>query len=135
MGYDRVRMSGLVFALFALALVSTMGMLWYRRIQAVAIPERRLPWVVTASAGLGLALLALVNGPGVVGGLAAGLSGLVAALFLLTSAIGPQKGGSGVLRVGEPLPDFTAPDDSGEPFALSSLSGRPVLLKFFRGHW
>ena len=23
----------------------------------------------------------------------------------------------------------------GEPFALSSLAGKPLLLKFFRGHW
>jgi cytochrome oxidase Cu insertion factor (SCO1/SenC/PrrC family) len=39
------------------------------------------------------------------------------------------------VRIGAPILDFTAPDENGQPFALSSLRGRPFLLKFFRGHW
>jgi peroxiredoxin len=30
---------------------------------------------------------------------------------------------------------FSAPDADGREFDLSSLAGRPFLLKFFRGHW
>ena len=32
---------------------------------------------------------------------------------------------------GQPAPDFTAPIESGEPLALSSLRGRPVVLFFY----
>jgi peroxiredoxin len=39
------------------------------------------------------------------------------------------------VALGQPIPEFTAPDAEGQPFALSSLHGRPYLLKFFRGHW
>jgi peroxiredoxin len=33
------------------------------------------------------------------------------------------------------LRDFTALDEHGREFALASTAGRPLLLKFFRGHW
>lgn len=39
------------------------------------------------------------------------------------------------VAVGDPFTDFTAPDADGHPFTLSSLTGQPILLKFFRGHW
>jgi peroxiredoxin len=39
------------------------------------------------------------------------------------------------VAVGAPILDFTAPDEHGRPFRLSSLAGRPILLKLFRGHW
>jgi hypothetical protein len=41
-----------------------------------------------------------------------------------------------VLRVGEPLPDFTLPDASGRPVALADYRGKkPVVLIFYRGYW
>lgn len=38
---------------------------------------------------------------------------------------------SGVLGIGDPAPDFTAPATSGKMFQLSSLRGQPVVLFFF----
>jgi peroxiredoxin Q/BCP len=35
------------------------------------------------------------------------------------------------LNVGDPAPDFTVPDDSGNPVTLSALRGRPVVLYFY----
>ncbi len=35
------------------------------------------------------------------------------------------------LSVGDPAPDFTLPDDSGNPVILSALRGRPVVLYFY----
>jgi cytochrome oxidase Cu insertion factor (SCO1/SenC/PrrC family) len=41
-----------------------------------------------------------------------------------------------VLRVGEPLPNFTLPDASGRPVALADYRGKkPVVLIFYRGYW
>ena len=79
--------------------------------------------------------MAITQGAGVIGGIAASVAVVIGIFFNLTVLIGDQKGGSGALRVGEPIPDFTAPDENGEPFNLSTLIGKPILLKFFRGHW
>jgi peroxiredoxin Q/BCP len=35
------------------------------------------------------------------------------------------------LSAGDPAPDFTLPDDSGNPVTLSSLRGRKVVLYFY----
>jgi peroxiredoxin len=50
-------------------------------------------------------------------------------------AISRQEVAAGAISVGASLPEFTATDDRGETFAFRAESGRPVLLKFFRGHW
>ena len=39
------------------------------------------------------------------------------------------------VKLGDPLPAFTALDDEEEKFDIRSLAGTPLLLKFFRGHW
>jgi peroxiredoxin Q/BCP len=41
--------------------------------------------------------------------------------------------GSEPLPVGSPAPDFTLPDETGQPVSLSALRGRPVLLVFYPG--
>jgi peroxiredoxin len=39
-------------------------------------------------------------------------------------------------RVGEPMPEFMLPDQSGRLVTLSELLGRgPVVIAFHRGHW
>ena len=128
-------MSGTVLGLVAFAFSVSAGILWFQRMNRVAIPANRSAFLAVMWVGLTLGVLALARGAGWIGGAAAVLSIFAAALFTLTVLIGGQKGGSGALQVGQPIPDFTAPDENGEPFQLSSLAGRPVLMKFFRGHW
>ena len=36
-----------------------------------------------------------------------------------------------MLKVGDPAPDFTAPDDAGGEFALAALRGKKVILYFY----
>ena len=36
-----------------------------------------------------------------------------------------------MIAEGEPAPDFTLPDQDGEPVALSGFAGRPVVLYFY----
>ena len=38
---------------------------------------------------------------------------------------------SGPLRVGTPAPDFTLPDDQGNPVSLKALRGKNVVLVFY----
>jgi cytochrome oxidase Cu insertion factor (SCO1/SenC/PrrC family) len=124
-----------VLGFAALALVGGAGVAWFRRAFAVALPENRAAFVAVWALGAALGIAALLLGAGWVGGIPAALAILAGSFFLFTVAISAQKGGSGAFQVGAPVPDFGAPDDAGDPFELSSLAGRPLLLKFFRGHW
>jgi hypothetical protein len=41
-----------------------------------------------------------------------------------------------VARVGQPAPEFTLPDATGQPVSLKDLVARgPVVLSFYRGRW
>ena len=39
------------------------------------------------------------------------------------------------LRTGQPLPDFSAVDEKGDPVSSSQLIGSPAVLLFVRGSW
>ena len=56
-------------------------------------------------------------------------------VFLALTVLGRQLRATPAVAVGQPMTDFTAPDAEGQPFALATLTGRPYLLKLFRGHW
>ena len=41
-----------------------------------------------------------------------------------------------VAKVGAPAPDFTLPNQAGQPVSLAALRARgPVVLSFYRGRW
>jgi cytochrome oxidase Cu insertion factor (SCO1/SenC/PrrC family) len=65
----------------------------------------------------------------------AALAVLAGVFFSVLVAVSAQRAAADAIRVGEMLRDFTALDDRGEPFSIASTAGRPLLLKFFRGHW
>ncbi len=128
-------MSGLFLAVLAAALTAATLVLWFRWIQRVELGERR--WIVNAMlvGVLALAILAFASGVGLGGGLLAGASALLASAYFGLLALAGQSKQAAAVSVGSPLPDFRALDENTEPFELASLRGRPVLLKFFRGHW
>jgi hypothetical protein len=128
-------MSGAILGFLALALVVQAGLVWMRLIREVRVGERRPLVLLVVAAGVGLGALAFAREPGVAGGIAAGLAVAAGALFLLLQLLARQSRPQPAVSVGAPIPDFEAPDAEGKPFALASLRGRPVLLKFFRGHW
>jgi hypothetical protein len=81
------------------------------------------------------ALAAIDQGAGLVSGTLAGLSLLVGVVYFVLLALSGQSKQVPAVAVGSPLPGFSAPDENDQVFDLASLEGRPVLLKFFRGHW
>ena len=85
--------------------------------------------------GAGLGIFALTQGAGWIGGIPAGLAALAGTFFSVLVLVSPQKVADSAIQVGERLREFTAPDENGDAFAISSVAGSPVLLKFFRGHW
>ncbi|MCB9766122.1 MAG: hypothetical protein H6739_40475 [Alphaproteobacteria bacterium] len=119
------------------------GWLHYLRL----IPQERVPERPVAHMGvLGVgALLAVMSTiPGVTtGSLAVGLAALVLGAIAVGGALyfpillsqAPLPDGALVVSVGDPLPDFEAPDATGAVHRSADWRGSRVLLKFFRGHW
>lgn len=129
-------MSGAMLGVASLLVLVATTALWFRKAMAVRLSGSRAPYIAGWALAALLGVAAFVRGPGgLLAGLGAGLS-LVAGAFLLgLVSISRQQAAPDAVRVGATLPDFTAPTDDGEPFTLSGLEGRPILLKFFRGHW
>jgi hypothetical protein len=122
-------------ALLSLVLMVGGWATWWRRIQRVDVPLR--PWAHFAVMGASLlaALAALGAGLGATSTVAALLGLLGSGMFLGLHTISRMPDRPASAGVGSAAPDFTAPDAKGESFQLSTLRGKPVLLKFFRGHW
>jgi hypothetical protein len=116
------------------AFVLTTGV-WFRRARQVAIPANRLAflggWSTAAVLGAASFFVADSNWlSGIFGVLAlaggAGLLGLY--------ALGTQGAGNPI-AVGDHMPAFHAITDTGARFESTELTGVPMLVKFFRGHW
>ena len=118
-----------------LAIVVATGFRWFQLIQKVAIPRNRVGFHLAFAGGALLGLIGAITGTGwlstIVGGVAA-VAGSAMPLLRLQSS---QKSAEPTLSVGEQILAFTALDENGVDFDLASLSGKPYLLKFFRGHW
>jgi hypothetical protein len=128
-------MTGTALGFVAFALVAGPMALWFRRMGRVQIPTDRRGFVACWAGGAVLGILALSQGAGWVGGIPAGIATLAGTLFSVLVYISPQKVADNAVRVGESLRAFTALDENGTDFSIASVSGKPVLLKFFRGHW
>jgi hypothetical protein len=122
-------------ALAALVLVGGATGLWFRWARGVRLPRNRAGFVAAWLGGAVLGVTALAQGAGWLGGVAAVLALLVGGFLTFTVAISRQRVGVDAIQLGAKLPDFSALDDQGKRFAISSVAGRPILLKFFRGHW
>ena len=129
-------MSGFTLAIIGFGIATATAIRWALLLVSVSIPRNRSGFIALMLLGAGLGMTALAIGTqSLVADIAAGLAISAGAFFLFSVAIGKQTGGSGQLQVGSPLADFSAPDENNEPFNISSLRGKPILLKFFRGHW
>jgi hypothetical protein len=112
------------------------SLIYYARImRAVKVPK--WPWlnIVLKVGAIALGVFILFQGAGwiivlVVDMLIAG--GILFLILLLVSGL-PKV--NPAVEVGKPYVDFTARDTEGRPFTLSTLEGKPIVLKFYRGFW
>lgn len=129
-------MKGYVLAFVAASMAGGLLILWFLAMKRVNMGNRLPILNLLGAAAVIIAVAALANEPGIFGGLLAGLSIVVGAGFLIIgiflSALSKQ---TPAVAIGAPLIFFSAPDENGEPFDVATLRGRPILLKFFRGHW
>ncbi len=108
---------------------------WFRAIQQVTIHRGRAPYFMAWGLAFALGVAAWFHDPGLLGGTAAVLGLLPSFLFLFLAVFSAQADNTPAVAVGGSMLAFQAPDDSGVVFESASLTGRPYLLKFFRGHW
>jgi len=127
--------SATVLAFLALLLIVGSVIFWFRLALSVRLPENRTGFVLIWASGTLLGVIALVQGAGWISGIPGGLAVFIGIFLLFTVTISPQQVAPDAIAVGEALRDFSALDENGEPFELASTAGRPLLLKFFRGHW
>ena len=128
-------MNATVLGFLALLLAVGSAIFWFRLLSSVRLPENRTGFILVWAASALLGVIALAQGAGWIGGIPAGLAVFFGIFFLFTVTISPQQVAPDAIAVGETLRDFSALDENGETFELASTAGRPVLLKFFRGHW
>ena len=81
------------------------------------------------------ATLAFYEGTGVADGVLAGVSLFFCSAFVILAIFASQSRQEATVSVGKPILEFAALDQNGDRFDLACLRGRPILLKFFRGHW
>ena len=104
-------------------------------IARVELGQKR--WVVNAlfASSLALGAFALAQSPSTPGFVLAATTVAFSALYFVLLSVSGQSNQIPAVAIGSRIPDFTALDHNGEPFSLSSLDGKPILMKFFRGHW
>jgi len=124
-----------LLGVFALLLVAGSMAHWFRRIQRVDIPRDRRAYAASWLMGAALGIGSLVEGASWIGGVPAGLAIAAGLLFSVLVLISPQRVADDAIRVGDRLRDFATLDEFDDDFSIASVGGRPVLLKFFRGHW
>ena len=108
---------------------------WFRQIEQVEIPENRIVFVLCFLGAVALALGAFVLRTRWFGAIPALLAIAIGGFFPFSMAISTQEVATTGIQVGQAMPPFEALDRHGERFDSASLDGKPVLLKFFRGHW
>jgi len=121
------------FAAFGVALST--AMVWFRQIEHVAIPENRIVFVLFFLGAVALAIGAFVMRTRWFGAIPALLAIVIGGFLPLSMAISRQEVATTGIQVGQIMPHFKAVDLNGEWFDSASLEGKPVLIKFFRGHW
>ena len=128
--------TGTKLGIAALALAVGTTVLWFRLTGTVGLPDSRAGFVVAWLGAAALGVFAFIRGTSIPGALPPVLGMLLSSFLLFTVYISPQTLDTArSIKVGDTIPQFTAPDGHGETFDSASLHGHLVLIKFFRAHW
>ncbi len=126
---------GSTLAFAAFGIIAGTGARWVQLINQVRIPKDRGAYLALNAAGAALGIVAIALGTKALGTTLAAVAIVGGLAFIGLNAVSGQATTPPAVAVGGAILDFTGTDDAGQPFALSSLRGKPFLLKFFRGHW
>ena len=126
-------LDGLRLGLISAVTAAVVWLIYRRQIRALNVPRRpAIHFGAVVAAGF-LGVLALYSHAGTAGDVLAGAGILGALAFILVSLTSRLPTPAIKVAVEQEAPEFTASDDQGLDFTLSSLRGQAVLLKFFSG--
>ena len=128
-------MTAFSLACVSFALLAGFVASWMMMIKRVQVENGRWLHRLLVGAMMLTAALAFAKGVELFGGILAGVALGVSIVFVVLSSLARQSGQTPAISVGQPMLAFSAPDENGDIFDSASLSGKPILLKFFRGHW
>lgn len=126
---------GTILAFVGMFVALATARLWFWRIDDVAIPENRAIFVALFAMAVLMGVGAFVARTRWFGALAAVVAIVVGSFFPFSVAISRQEVAVNGIQVGDTIPSFAALDENEVLFDSKSLSGKRVLMKFFRGHW
>ena len=121
------------FAAFGVAALTIV--VWFRQLIQVDIPENRIVFVIFFLSAVALGISAFVMRTRWFGAIPALLAIVIGGFFPFSMTISSQEVATTGIQVGQTMPQFKALDRHGELFDSASLDGKPILIKFFRGHW
>ncbi len=124
-----------MLSFLGLAIVVAAGVRWFQLIKKVAIPRNRMGFHLAFGGGAVLGVVGAITATGWLSTIVGGLAAMVGSAMPILRLLSGQKSAEPTLSVGDSVLAFTALDEHGVEFDLASLSGKPYLLKFFRGHW
>ena len=125
--------TALGFAAFGVASITLV--LWLRQVDLVALPDNRGLFVLSFLTALVMGVGALVARARWFGAIPALVAIVVGGFVPFSVSISKQEVATTGIQVGQTIPQFAALNRHGERFDSASLSGKPILMKFFRGHW
>ncbi len=128
-------MSSIAWAYVAFGTASILAATWMGLIQRVQVGQGKILLRVLAVLALVTSVVSLGGSPGTLGGVLASIALFVSAAFLVLGSLAGQSDQGPAFGVGDALPAFEAKDHNDEWFRSEALRGRPMLIKFFRGHW
>jgi hypothetical protein len=126
---------GTSLGFIALAMAIGLVLFWFRQVNLVALPQDTTLFVVAFIAVVVAGIATFIVGTRWFGGIAAVGAIITGAFMTATVYISPQKVADNPLKVGDLIPQFVALNDDAERFNSRDLTGKPTLIKFFRGHW
>ncbi|MFT5098049.1 MAG: cytochrome oxidase Cu insertion factor (SCO1/SenC/PrrC family) [Candidatus Azotimanducaceae bacterium] len=122
---------GFIALLMAIGLV----LFWFRQVNLVALPQDTTLFTVAFIAAVLLGIASFIVGTRWFGAIPA-VGAIIVGVFMTgTIYISPQKVADNPVKVGDLIPHFVALNDDGDRFNSADLTGKPTLIKFFRGHW
>ena len=125
----------MTLALIGFAIVNVAMVHYMLTIAKETVPEDVRPLAAAETIGMTLAMAGAIMNPSVgtiiIGLMSLMLGGLI--LFLLRIRRLPD--GELVVSVGDAMAPLAAPDQDGNLVDLSTLQGKRLLVKFFRGSW
>lgn len=131
----RSKALGTSLGVAALLLAVATALAWFRKANAVAIPEDPTLFVIAFLSAVALGVAAFVIGTRWFGGVPALLGMFIGGLLPFTMSINDQAVADGAVAVGDRIPAFRSVDEFGQVFDSVELHDHLLLIKFFRAHW